>query len=84
MQKDDAPVVWKTPTPNESQPARVGQLASPPFPMGTNICCTICTSAHHPQTRESEQTTVARKETSLPILHDEAFDRVCEVLNKVQ
>jgi len=56
MQKDDAPMFKKTSDLNKSQSAGVEQLARPPFSMGTYICFTTRTNAHHPHNRGLEQT----------------------------
>ena len=61
MQKDDVPTFWKTLAPNKSQSIGAKQLACPPFPMGIDIRCIVRKSEHHPEPRESEQTTVVGK-----------------------
>lgn len=61
MQKDDAPIFWKTPAFNESQSVGAEQLACPPLSMGTDTCYTTHTSTPQPHNRKLEQIIVTGK-----------------------
>lgn len=63
MEKDDVPMVWKTPATKAIQSTGAEQLARPPFSVGTDICCKTCTSTYWPQNNELKQSAVVGEVT---------------------